>query len=218
MLNITDTVPLRRMPVYILVDHSQALLGSRVVSLGAGIQYLHQNLKDDPLCAAAVYLSVIDFADQVQRRMLTPVDSFHPPQFEAGGGSSFGAALHTLLSSGRYDIIANTPDKPGDIKPLVFLLQGTLPSDRFDDDVNELAKVVLSGSLNVFGVALNGAVSPLLRRITKVVLLADVSVPAAIPAIFEWILASIRVGVQFAASAHAGTIELPPLPQGIRLC
>src|SRR5690242_12541581 len=118
MLNFVDTVPLRRMPVYILVDHSQALLGSRAVSLGAGIQYLRQNLTDDPLCAATVYLSVIDFSDQVQRLMLAPVDSFHPPQFQAGGGSSFGAALRALLTSIKFDTIKSLPDRPGDIKPL----------------------------------------------------------------------------------------------------
>lgn len=206
------------MPVYLLVDHSRALLGARMVSLSAGIQYLRQNLNDDPLCVATVYLGVIDFSDRVQRLMLTPVDSFHPPELQAGGGSSFGGALRTLLTSLQYDIIKSLPDKPGDIKPLVFVLQGTPPSDRFDDEVDELAQLAARGDLNVFGVSLDRAVCPLLHRITRTVLFANPAFQAAIPAVFEWILDSIKAGVRFATSRSAGTIELPPLPHDVRLC
>ena len=135
-----------------------------------------------------------------------------------GRRGSFGAALRALLASVKYDTIKSLPDKPGDIKPLLFLLQGTPPSDSFDDEVNELAKLVMSNSLNVFGISLDSAVCPILRRITKTVLLADPSLPLAIPAMFEWILTSIKAGVRFAAGISAGSIALPPLPQGIRHC
>lgn len=123
---------LRRLPIYVLVDCSASNAGSPIEAIKQGIRQIHNNLLDDPLALDVAWLSVISFNDGArQLTPLTAIDQFTPPDLQAGGGRSLGAALSILRDSIEIEVIKTTPDQRGDWRPLAFLLISGNPTDTW---------------------------------------------------------------------------------------
>lgn len=210
----------RRLPVYIVMDHSAALKGTSMVSLNLGVQNLRQQLGMGMLSVGAVYLDLISFAERVEQTVLSPIGQFAPPRLTAEGGCALGGALAALLRAFEYDLIPDEPGRPGDRRPLVFVLLAAPPTDAWHPEAQRLLQLATGKQANVVGVALSGAAEVVLRQAAPVVVRIDPGRAEAITAFFSWMCAAIQEAVRTAASGVAASqqVQLPALPRGVALC
>jgi uncharacterized protein YegL len=213
----TDT---RRMPVYLLLDVSGSMAGAPVAAVEQGVQLLHNELLGQPQAVEMVHLGVITFASSSHELVpLTPITSFSPPQLSAGGATALGAALRELGRALDNEIVANTPGKKGDYKPLVFLLTDGEPTDSWEPELNALnsRKEKKVGSIIALGCGeyVNTGV---LKQITPNVLLMTDVTPDNLRAFFKWVSASVTTASKSAASPSSGeAATLPPPPSGFQV-
>lgn len=211
----------RRLPVYLVMDHSAALQGTSMVVLNLGMQQLSQRSE-----TGIVYLGLIAFADRVQKVTLAPIHLFTPLPLAAAGACALGAALKDLRQTFAHDLIRDTPERPGDYRPLVFVLLGGTPTDHWQPEAQQILQMATSQQTNivrpnVVGIALRDPAETILKEITPVVL-RTAPEPGRAPAItacFRWMGSFINEFVTAAATGAVGQAVQPPsLPTGVSFC
>ena len=121
---------MRRLPVYLVVDISESMIGENLRQMQEGISRLINQLRRDPYALESVHLSVIAFAGAAGTLSpLTELMNFYPPRLPIGSGTSIGAALNHLMDCLEKNIIYSTPEKKGDWKPLVYIMSDGSPTD-----------------------------------------------------------------------------------------
>ncbi len=124
---------MRRLPVFLVLDLSESMIGEDHRRLQEGIASLSAMLKTDPQALETVYLSLIGFAGQ--SRTLTPlveVASFYPPRLPVGSGTHLGQAMHHLMDEIDKQVRRGTPEQKGDWKPIIYLMTDGKPTDSID--------------------------------------------------------------------------------------
>src|SRR5215470_4691212 len=176
----------RRLPIYIVLDHSAAVDGTAMVSLNGGLQNLRQTLGGGSQ-ASLTYISLIAFADVTHQVPLGLVEYFRPPRLVAEGVCHFGAALEVLQQRLSVDLIPDRPGRAGDGHPLVFLLLAGQPFDSWQAQGDWLLQQGSTRSINVVGVALGeDAIAPL-KRCAPTVLKIERGRAMAITGFFHWV-------------------------------
>lgn len=207
----------RRLPVYILADCSGSMSGDPIESVKAGISALHSELMNDPSAVESAFLSVITFDSNARQAVpLTELASFTPPDLNASGTTSLGAALKVLIDCLQTEVKQNSGEVKGDWKPLVFLLTDGAPTDNWQQYADDL-KAKRPG--NIIAVACgDGADSSLLKSITDTVLEMKNMSPSDFSAFFKWVTQSIKQTSQKCGAspdAASAGVALPPPPPGI---
>ena len=213
---------IRRMPVYLLLDTSGSMNGAPIQAVEQGVQLLHSSLLNQPQAVELAYLSVITFASRAkQLTPLTPLLEFTPPSLSAAGGTALGGALQALSQALDDEIIANTAERKGDYKPLVFLLTDGEPTDRWRPAVDALKARNEKKVGNIIALGCGEAVNTdILRQITNHVLLITDVTPDNLRAFFKWVSASVTTASQSAAAMSGNAenrLQLPPPPQGFEI-
>ena len=124
---------MRRLPVYLLVDCSEAMSGEPIEAVRQGIKALLSDLNSVPLAINTAFLSVITFnssANQVYP--LTELMAFKEPYLTTNKGCALGDALKLLEECIGREVIKSTPYNKGDFNPIVFLILGGMPSDNWE--------------------------------------------------------------------------------------
>ena len=123
---------MRRLPVYLLIDTSESMVGTAVESVQAGLGTLMTALRKNPYALEMGAVSVITF-DRAAKKLvpLTEVYSFQTPTLEVAPGTALGAGLRMLDQSMSSELVKSTPDQKGDFKPLVFILTDGQPTDEW---------------------------------------------------------------------------------------
>ncbi len=130
---------MRKLPVYILVDVSESMLGDALDTVYASVQRMVSALRRNPYALETVWLSVIGFDSKA--RVLTPLTDiceFQPPRLKARPGTALGAALRLTRERIRQEVRPTTPDEKGDWRPMVFVLTDGQPTDGWRQAANEL--------------------------------------------------------------------------------
>jgi uncharacterized protein YegL len=211
----------RRLPIYLMLDVSGSMSGAPIQAVNQGVNLLYNELMNDPSAIETVHIAVITFESQA--RMLTPLTEltqFTPPTLSAGGGTSMGAALRLLNDSLNQDIVANSPDRRGDYKPLVFLMTDGEPTDSWEHEADAIKNRTKNKVATIIALGCGGGVnSNNLKRITEVVLLMDIITPDMITQYFKWVSQSVSTASVSAQAAGAGQVQanLPPPPAGIQV-
>ena len=214
-----ETQP-RRLPVYLLLDTSGSMQGTKIVSVNNGVTTIYQELMNDPRSVSTVVISLITFSDQAMQMPMQPITQFVPPQLSASGTTSLGGALHLLNESLDRDLIANAPGRKGDYKPLVFLLTDGMPTDHWETEAARLTSRASSRPINLIGLAVgDDADIQLIQQIASITMHMRDASGDNLRAFFEWVSASIKTASQAAGGnvhdAGHPQVQLPPTPSGV---
>jgi uncharacterized protein YegL len=121
---LVDVQHQRRLLVFILADRSISMQGAPIVALNQGIQFIRDDLLDDPRAFETAWLSLISYGGEAVVDVApTPIESFSPPLLVAGGSTPLGSALELMLGQ----IAANHRD--ADYVPVAFVLTDGVPND-----------------------------------------------------------------------------------------
>nr|VFK43553.1 MAG: von Willebrand factor type A domain-containing protein [Candidatus Kentron sp. SD]VFK49045.1 MAG: von Willebrand factor type A domain-containing protein [Candidatus Kentron sp. SD] len=124
---------MRRLPVFLVLDVSDSMVGEPRRLLEKGIETLIQLLRQDPHALETAYISVIAFAGKVETLTpLTDVISFYPPQLPLGSGTAMGLALEHLMKEIDQSVRRGSSERKGDWKPAVFFMTDGKPTYSHD--------------------------------------------------------------------------------------
>lgn len=113
---------MRRLPVYLLLDTSESMVGSAIESVWTGLSTMLSALRKNPYAVEMGVLSIITFGGKAKKLIpLTEVHSFQLPEPDIRPGTTLGSAISILDQAIASEIIKTTPERKGDYKPLVFV-------------------------------------------------------------------------------------------------
>lgn len=211
----------RRLPIYLLLDTSGSMAGAPIQAVNQGVNLLYNELMNDPSAIETVHMAVITFDSQAKMVMpLTELTQFNPPNLNAGGTTSLGAALHLLGNSLDRDIVSNSSNRKGDYKPLVFLMTDGMPTDNWEHQADAIKNRTKQKVATIIALGCGGGVeTSTLKRITEVVLMMDSITPDQITQFFKWVSQSVSTASVSAQAAGGGEAQaqLPPPPTGIQV-
>jgi len=212
-------MPLRRLPVYLIVDCSESMAGKPFDEVRAGISQLVRQLLRDPSAVETAWISVITFGRTAQVRVpLTEITAFQMPMLTLGIGTSFGAALELLQRQVKAEIRINTEDSKGDWKPLCFLMTDGEPTDQWQRIADNFKKTFTCKVANVIAVTCGPDVKvTTLNRITDTVLRIADGGECSFAAFFKWVSASVKTTSAKIVNEHTEAIKLPALPSGVEV-
>ncbi len=129
---------MRRLPVFLLLDVSDSMIGEPLQYLEKGLDTLIGKLRQDPNAIETVHLSIIAFAGQVKTLVpLMDLPSFYPPRLQVGAGTALGLALEHLMEEIDKTVVKTTHERKGDWKPLVYLMTDGKPTDKCQPAVDK---------------------------------------------------------------------------------
>lgn len=199
----------RRLPVYLMIDCSESMVGEPIAAVAAGIDALLAQLRSEPQALETAWLSLIAFAGKAtQLYPLTEILQFRRPQFSIGPGTGLGAAIDLLCDCLDREVRRSTRDQKGDWKPIAFLLTDGQPTD----DWHSAAAKLHNHPCNLIALGCGVDVDmTVLRSLTPNALILQNATPDAIKAFFQWVSASVTT-----TSAQVGRegqpVDLPALP------
>ena len=211
---------MRRLPVYLLLDTSGSMSGEPIEQVKNGVQMLVSGLRQDPYALETAYLSVITFDSEAKEVVpLTELTAFQPPNLQAKGGTSLGAALSLVADSAKRNVAKTTATEKGDWRPMIFLMTDGKPTDDWQKG---LARFKQEKWGIIVGCAVNSADTDALKQIAgeQGVVRLDTSDSASITVFFKWVTASVSTSsksVEQGGKEVTGLGELPPPPKEIKV-
>ncbi|MDR1041689.1 MAG: VWA domain-containing protein [Deltaproteobacteria bacterium] len=211
---------LRRLPVYLLLDVSESMIGQPLKSLEEGVKLMVRTLMRNPYALESLYLSVITFAGKAEiAQPLTELAAFRAPALSVRPGTALGAALRLCRDSISRDVVTTTPERKGDFKPLVFVMTDGEPTDEWRAAAETLRNTSPRPTVVSVGCG-NEADFDVLRKISggDAVNVRDLT-SESMQTLFSWVSASLEVSSK-AAGAGADTgvsLDKTPMGEGISL-
>ncbi|MCW3093030.1 MAG: hypothetical protein JWP81_4099 [Ferruginibacter sp.] len=210
---------MRRLPVYLLLDTSGSMNGEPIEAVKNGVQVMISSLRQDPQAIETAFISVITFGSTATQLIpLTDLASFQMVDLTAGGTTSLGAALSMVANKIDSEVAKTTNDQKGDWKPLVFIMTDGIPTDNWQQGLDEFKK--RKTAYTVACAAGNGADTKILKQITDNVVSLDTANSQGISKFFAWVTASIGVTstrIEDSGKEVKGLDELPPPPSELNI-
>lgn len=207
----------RRLPVYLLIDCSESMIGGGIEAVRSGMAAMVSKLRADPHALDTVHLGVITFDAAARITVpLTPLLEFQEPQISIKPGTSLGAALNLLADCIQNDVRKTSHDTKGDYRPLVLLLTDGQPSDDWKTPLTRIGAKVKPRPANIYAIGCGCDVDySILQSVTDVVLRMEDMGPDSFGKLFVWLTASVASASQGVTDANEGKINLDKLPDNI---
>jgi len=184
---------MRRLPIFLLLDVSESMIGTQITLLEEGVSKIINSLRKDPSALETVYISIIAFAGKAKVIVpLTDIVSFYPPRLPIGGGTSLGMALDVLMREINKQVVKQTTTEKGDWKPIVFLFTDGVPTDNPGKAIEQWNKEYSSFTTMVAVALGDSADTSVLKKITNDVLLYDGNSEEDFYKFIEWVSNSIK--------------------------
>ena len=207
----------RRLPVYLLIDCSESMVGDSFSAVTQGLATLIGDLRRNPMALETAAISVITFASTAQQVVpLTEIISFQVPKLKMGSGTALGSALRLWLDCMSREVVKTTAEQKGDYKPLCFLLTDGEPTDQWEEVADHVRTTVSGKQATVVTVACGtDADTQKLRRISDTVLALNEDQQNAFGNFFKWVSASVSMTSQKIETSGGQPITAPTLPEGL---
>jgi uncharacterized protein YegL len=193
--------------------------GEPIEAVKNGVQIMISSLRQNPQAIETAFLSVITF-DSMARQIipLTDLASFQMVDIKATGVTALGDALKLVAHKIETEVAKTTTEQKGDWKPLVFIMTDGIPTDDWQNGLQEFKKSKVA--FTVACAAGSGADTNILKQITDNVVSLDTADSATIGKFFQWVTASIGVSstrVEDSGKEVMGLDELPPPPSELNI-
>ncbi|MDR1041690.1 MAG: VWA domain-containing protein [Deltaproteobacteria bacterium] len=205
----------RRLPVYLLLDVSESMIGQPLASLEEGVRLMVRSLMRNPYALETLYLGVITFARKAETAVpLTELASFSPPALSARPGTALGAALRLCRDSISREVVTTTPERKGDFKPLVFVMTDGEPTDEWRDAADALRNTSPRPAVVSVGCG-DEADFDVLRELSggDAVNVKDLTAES-MQTLFSWVSASLEVSSKAVGAGADPGVSLDKVPQG----
>ncbi|MSU32181.1 MAG: VWA domain-containing protein [Pedosphaera sp.] len=195
----------RRLPVYVLLDCSESMIGPGIEGLGSAVKAMLRELRRNPQALETVWLSFVTFDSEARQVMpLTPVADVQIPSLQVRPGTSLGGALRLTIESIRKEVKCTTVTEKGDFRPLIFLITDGQPTDEWRSVIKELDTGTKTRPANIYAIGCGADVDlAQLGEITDIVLQLDKVNADGFAKLFVWLSASVH-------SASTGVADADP--------
>jgi uncharacterized protein YegL len=178
---------LRRLPVYVLLDCSESMIGTGLDGLRAGLDSMLKALRQNPHALETAWLSFITFDRTAEVKCpLTPVEDLQIPDLRIRSGTALGAALRLLAQRIQEEVKRPTPQAKGDFRPLVILITDGQPTDDWRPGLHMLNSVAKVSNIYAVGCGDDIDFSGL-KEITDIVLNLQETDASSFAKLFVWI-------------------------------
>jgi uncharacterized protein YegL len=197
--------------------------GEAIVAVNQGLQFLKDDLQNEPRAVESVWISLISFGGTATVDVpLTELMAFNPPQLKSEGSTPLGEALRLLNKAIDNDVILSAGHGTGDYKPLVFVFTDGDPTDEWRTPAQEVKQRSRAKTANIIAVGCGPSVNTAnLKEITESVLAMENVTAGDFQRLIAWISQSVKstskkAGALPPASGTSGTpppvVDLPPPP------
>jgi uncharacterized protein YegL len=207
----------RRLPVYLLIDCSESMIGGGIESVRQGLSMMVSKLRADPHALDSVFLSVITFDSTARVAVpLIGLVDFQEPKLITKPGTALGQALKLLSQQIEKEVLKTSHQTKGDYRPLVLLLTDGQPLDDWKAPLEKLGKDVRPRPANIYAIGCGEDVDfSILQSITDIVLRMENMGPESFAKLFVWLTASVSSASQGLGESVEGKINLDKLPDNI---
>ena len=181
---------LRRLPVYVLLDCSESMIGPGIEGLRTAVDAMLRELRRNPQALETVWMSFISFAGTARQMVpLAALEEIQPPTLSIAPGTALGAALGLAARSIRSDVHKSTSAQKGDFRPLVFIITDGEATDDWKSGASELAATKAS----VYAIGCGQDVNfHQLGKITENVLRVDQVEAESMARLLKWVSGSVQ--------------------------
>lgn len=207
---------MRRLPIFMLLDVSESMVGDNLRQLQQGLDRLVTSLRTDPHALETVHLSTIVFAGRARTLApLTELAMYYPPRLPVGSGTSLGAALEHLMDEIDRSVLASTPERKGDWRPVVYLMTDGKPTDDIEPALGRWGRdYAHKVTLVAIGIGKHASL-PVLQRLTPNVLLLDASGDEDFKRFVDWVSRSVVAQSRSVAMTSSDGVNLAKLDDSI---
>lgn len=206
---------MRRLPIYVLLDCSESMIGSGLTGMQTGIEMMVRTLQRNPHALETAYLSFITFDSRAELKTpLQPIDEVQVPRLKVRPGTAFGSALLLLAERMMQEVRKNQPGAKGDFRPIVVLITDGQPSDDWRTPLKELHRATSIG--NFYAIGAGDDVDFVgLREVTDIVLNLQQTDEAGWAKLFVWISETLSTASMGVADGDEKAVMLSKLPISI---
>lgn len=208
----------RRLPVYLLLDCSESMVGEPFQAMTNGLNLLVNELRSNPMALETAALSIITFSSKAKQVLpLTDLLAAQIPPLLMGSGTSLGLALRLLQDCMEREVRKSSPTQKGDYKPVVFIITDGEPTDEWKSTARHFYTAIQGKKANIICVACGrDASADMLRQVSETVITIDHESPGSFKRFFQWVSATISTTSQ-KVQGDGAPIEAPPLPPDIQV-
>ncbi len=209
---------IRRLPVYILLDCSESMIGEAITTTQRCVEMLLSQLRSDPNALETAYVSIITYHATAQQVVpLSELSEVTLPELTVRPGTSLGAAIKLLAERINAEVRRSTPDLKGDYRPIVFLLTDGQPTDDWESMRKAIDQLTQPRIANLYAIGIGDDVDyETLHRVTDIVFKVEDVTSESLKKLFIWLSASIQ-GASVAAGSgiEAGGVDLSKMPSEV---
>ena len=208
---------MRRLPVYLLLDCSESLIGDGIRQIERGVNTLLSTLRSDPHALETVWLSCITFDGTARIAFpLTEIADVQPPKLTVRPGTALGAALNLCADCIQRDVRKTTHDTKGDYRPLIILITDGQATDDCQAALQRLGASVKPTPANIYAIGCGDDVDLHgLKQLSDVVLHMPEMEEADFKRLFVWLTASVQSASLAADDSDPRAAALARLPDTI---
>ena len=202
----------RRLPVYILLDCSESMIGESIEAVQKGVESLIRQLRADPHALETASVSIITYHGTARQVVpLTDVSEVQIPKLSVHPGTSLGAALKLLRECIVREVRKTTAHHKGDYRPIVFLLTDGQPTDQWESVLAAIETLTHPKIANLYAIGCGEDVDfDVLHQLSDIVFKLRDLTPESLKKLFIWLTASVQ-------SASMGIGGADDISEGIDL-
>lgn len=202
---------MRRLPVFLLLDVSESMVGDNLRQLQQGLDILVRDLRADPHALETVYLSAMVFAGKARTLApLTELSQFYPPRLPAGSGTSLGAGLNHLMDEIDRTVVTSSAERKGDWRPIVYLMTDGKPTDDVEPALRRWEQKYAS-RVTLVAIAIGKHASlQTLQRLTENVLQLDARTEQDFKRFVTWVTMSVAAQSRSVSAAGVNLAKTDP--------
>lgn len=210
---------MRKLPVYLLLDCSESMIGDAIQSVRVGVDRLLRELRSNPHTLETAHVSIITFDSEARQLVpLSEVSEVLPPELLLAPGTAMGAGIRLLCKKIGEEVTKTSASQKGDYRPLVFLLTDGQPTD-LADTMAALQTLTQPRIANIYAIGCGTERDVdfrVLGKITDIVLKMEKLTPEAFGKLFVWLSSSIQSSsIEASDPDAANKINLDKLPPEI---